>query len=104
MLITKSLNHCYRAAIARIQRPVYARQYPVKLINEDGSSITINYPEPIAIIQLPFDISKLDEVERKRRLLKRQIASKSDSKKVKDEIIDKSVKFDPKKYLIKMKQ
>jgi large subunit ribosomal protein L55 len=104
MLITKSLNHCFRAAIARIPRPVYARQYPVKLINEDGSSITINYPEPIAIIQLPFDISKLDEVERKRRLLKRQIASKSDSKRVKDEIIDKSVKFDPKKYLIKMKQ
>ena len=66
-----------------------------------GSSITINYPEPIALIKLPFDINLLDEVERKRRLIKRQMVGKTDSKKVKDTFIDKETKFDPKKYLTK---
>lgn len=103
LLSTLIRSHSYRASIGRIRRPVYARQYPVKLVNPDGSSIQINYHEPIAIIQLPFDISQLDEVERRRRLLKRQMSSKVDAKKVKETFFDKDLKFDPKKYL-KMKQ
>lgn len=41
MLIPNSLlstlvrTHCYRASIGRIKRPVYARQYPVKLVKPD---------------------------------------------------------------------
>jgi hypothetical protein len=46
----------------------------------------------------------LDEAERKRRLLKRQMSGKTDVKKIKETFIDKETKFDPKKYLIKMKQ
>ena len=96
-------SHCYRASIGRIKRSVYARQYPVILVKPDGSSITINYPEPIAMIKLPFDITQLDEVERRKRLLKRQMSSKVDPKKTKETFIDKEIKFDPKKYL-RMKQ
>lgn len=96
-------SHCYRASIGRIRRPVYARQYPVKLVKPDGSSITINYHEPISIIKLPFDVTQLDEAERRRRLLKRQMSSKVDPKKTKETFINKEIKFDPKKY-IRMKQ
>ncbi|RNA41437.1 39S ribosomal mitochondrial [Brachionus plicatilis] len=91
----------YRASLNSIKRPVYARMYPVTLVKPDGSSITIKYHEPIAIIKLPFDINQLNETEKKRRMLKRQMSSKGDRKSSDsvNQIMDKTVKFDPKKYL-----
>lgn len=96
-------NHAFRASIAPIKRGIYARQYPVTLIKPDGSTIQIKYHEPIALIKLPVDVNKLSEDERKKRLMKRQISSKGgDTKQASDKnesIIQKGVKFDPKKYL-----
>lgn len=93
-------GNCFRASFGKIARPVYARMYPVKLVKPDGSSITIQYHEPISIIKLPFNINELDEAERKRRLLKRQMSGKTETKKKSSGIlIDKKIKFDPKKYL-----
>lgn len=92
----------YRASIGAIKRPVFGRMYPVVLVKPDGSSINIKYPEPIGVIQLPFDVSQLNEVEKKRRLLKRQMSGKSGQKKNNEEeeqIISRDVKFDPRKYI-----
>ena len=95
----------FRASMGKINRPVYGRMYPVKLVKEDGSSINIMYHEPIAIIKAPFNIDNLDETERKRRLLKRQMAGKTDTKKKSSGIlVDKAIKFDPKKYLKQKKK
>lgn len=89
------------ASLGPITRPVYARLYPVKLIKPDGSSINILYHEPIGLIKLPFDLSQLDENEKRRRLLRRQTSVKVDAKRAADNlnIIDKKTKFDPKKYI-----
>ena len=100
-LIAFVRHSCYRASIGTIKRPIYARLYPVVLVKPDGSAINIKYREPISVMRLPFDINTLSEVEKKRRLLKRQMLSKSDSKKTneKEKNVDKDIKFDPKKYL-----
>ncbi|CAF0744121.1 unnamed protein product [Brachionus calyciflorus] len=91
---------CFRASLGVIKRPTYSRMYPVTLVNPDGSSITIKYHEPIAIIQLPYDINQMSETEKKRRMLKRQMTGKTERKTTtKTEILDRNVKFDPKKYL-----
>ena len=93
-------TNCYRAALGTIKRPAYSRLYPVTLVKPDGSSITIKYHEPISIITLPFNINELDETERKRRLIKRQMSNKSmNTKKSSGIMVDKAIKFDPKKYL-----
>lgn len=94
-------DSCYRASLNSIKRPVYARMYPVTLVKPDGSSITIKYHEPIAVIKLPLDLNQLNESERKKRMLKRQMSGKGDRKSNEsvNQILDKSIKFDPKKYL-----
>lgn len=99
-------NSCYRASLNRIKRPAYARLYPVTLVKPDGSSITIKYHEPISIIKLPYDLNLLSDIDRKRRMLKRQMSGKTDKKQasLNEEIIDKTTKFDPKKYLIMNKK
>ena len=91
--------HCYAASLGAIKRPVYARTYPVKLVKPDGSSINIKYHTPVGIIKMPYDINQLDEAERKRRLLKRQMVTKQVKKE--SIILTKQVTFDPRKYLNK---
>ena len=94
-----SRGHCYTASLGTIRRPVYARTYPVKLIKQDGSSINIMYHTPVGVIKLPYDLNLLDEVERKRRMLRRQMSTKQVKKE--SNILIKQVTFDPRKYLNK---
>lgn len=63
------------------------------MVNPDGSTFTVRYHEPRAIIKLPFDLSKLTEAERKAKLEKRKPKSKV---KIEDEVDDK---FSANKYL-----
>ncbi|XP_055376836.1 39S ribosomal protein L55, mitochondrial [Condylostylus longicornis] len=81
------------AAITKIKRPLYCRQYPVVIVNSDGSSINIRYSEPRKIIKLPLNINTLSESERKAR-----IEARKAKKKV---IIEAEMEntFDSKKYL-----
>ena len=96
-------HNCYRACIGKNPREKFARLYPTILVQPDGSSIRINYREPISIIKLPFDLSTLDEEERKKRLSKRQMGVKKVVVKSEDDEInfDKKTKFDPRKYIKK---
>jgi hypothetical protein len=64
------LKRSHLFSLGEIKRPLYAQLYPTVLVKPDGSTIRINYHEPLAIINLPFDLSNLDEQERKRRLMK----------------------------------
>jgi large subunit ribosomal protein L55 len=66
--------------------------YPTLLVYPDGSTVTIRYKEPRAIIKLPIDLSKLSEAERAARLEKR----KPKKKVVIEEDIDDS--FDVNRY------
>ena len=100
ILTTCIRSNSFRASLSTIKRPAYSRLYPVKLVKPDGSSIIIKYHEPIAIITLPVNINELDEAERKRRLMKRQMTGKTTSaKKSSGIVIDKEMNFDPRKYL-----
>ncbi|KAL5283170.1 MRPL55 family protein [Megaselia abdita] len=80
-------------AVTRIHRTCYARQYPVSVVQSDGSSITIRYQEPRKIIKLPLDLSTLTEVEKKARLDARKPRKLI---KIEDEVEDN---FNSKKYL-----
>ena len=55
-------------SITRIRKQVYARMYPVRVINPDGSSYMIRYEEPLGVIRLPQDPNTLSDEEKKARL------------------------------------
>nr|CAH7725100.1 unnamed protein product [Callosobruchus chinensis] len=86
------------ATITRPHRHTYLRMYPTLLVNPDGSTITIRYPEPRQIIKLPLNIWTLSESERKARLENRKPKTKV---KIEDDIEDT---YDSKKYLKYLKK
>jgi large subunit ribosomal protein L55 len=94
-------HSCHRASIGKNPRPLFSRLYPVVLVRPDGSTIRISYREPISIMKLPFDLSTVDEYERKKRLLKRQMGAKKVVTKSEDDEInfDDKTKFDHRKYI-----
>lgn len=67
-------------------------------MNPDGSTFSIRYHEPRAIIKLPVDLSLLSEAERKARIEKRKPRRKI---RIDDEIADT---FSAGKYLSYMKK
>ncbi|XP_038069246.1 39S ribosomal protein L55, mitochondrial-like [Patiria miniata] len=74
-----------RAVIAKTNRKVYTRQYPVLVVNPDGSTFRIKYKEPQKIIKLPLDINSLTFDERKKRLSRYQVRKK---RVIKDDLGD----------------
>ena len=93
-----------RACLGKNSRAAFTRLYPTVLVRPDGSSIRIRYSEPIGILKLPFDLSTVDEVERKKRLIRRQMVSKKVVlKNDDDEINFNKTTFDPRKYIKKTK-
>lgn len=81
-----------RAAVTKVKRALHARQYPVNLVNPDGSTIRIKYPTPRVIVKLPLDFeSASPELQRLIRL----------SRQSKETVVKKEevkVAFDPLKY------
>ncbi|MCP9260151.1 hypothetical protein DINM_003333 [Dirofilaria immitis] len=63
--------NAYRAAISRIKRSKYVRQYFVTLLHPDGSTILIRAAEPMDLIQMPFNITILTDEERRHLEMKR---------------------------------
>ena len=63
-------NRSHLFSMGEIKRPAYAQLYPTVLVKPNGSTLRISYHEPIALINLPFDLSTLDERERKLRIMK----------------------------------
>nr|CAH0098069.1 unnamed protein product [Daphnia galeata] len=81
---TRQLNG-HRASIGSIGRSIYVRTYPSLLVQPDGSTITVRYKEPRAIIKLPIDMSTLSEAEKQKRLTLRKPKKKV---KIEEEIED----------------
>ncbi|KAI8119779.1 39S ribosomal protein L55, mitochondrial [Lucilia cuprina] len=81
------------AAVTRLHRSIYARQYPTVVVLPDGSTINIRYSEPRKIVKLPLDLSTLTEAERKARLEARKPRKKV---KIVEEVEDN---FNAKKYM-----
>jgi len=84
-----------RAAVARIKRPVYTRQYPTTLVRPDGSTITVKYPEPRLLLRLPLDQETATPEQ------KRQITLIRRPKKTLTIDEDSGATFDPMKYIKK---
>ncbi|KAL3267993.1 hypothetical protein HHI36_007127 [Cryptolaemus montrouzieri] len=92
------LLNALSASITKPHRCTYTRTYPTTLVNPDGSSFTIRFPEPREILTLPLNIWTLSEAERKAR-----IDSRKPKKKVKYED-DFEDGYDSKKYLKLLKK
>lgn len=58
----------YLFSITRIRKAAYARTYPVRVINPDGSSYIIRHEEPIGVVRIPQDPDCLSEEEKKARM------------------------------------
>lgn len=81
-----------RAAVTKIRRTLNARQYPVTLVNPDGSTIRIKYPTPRVVVKLPVVFETASpELQRLIRL-----SRQSKETTVKKE--EFKVAFDPLKY------
>ncbi|XP_060527609.1 large ribosomal subunit protein mL55 [Cylas formicarius] len=89
---------CFSGSITKPHRLTYTRTYPTLLVNPDGSTFTIRYPEPRQIIKLPLNIWTLSEAERKQKLELR----KPKQKMVIQEDIEDS--FDSSRYLNYLKK
>lgn len=50
--------NAWTAAITRPHRLTYARTYPTVLVQPDGSTYTIRYPEPRCIIKVSYTLNK----------------------------------------------
>ncbi|KAL1494763.1 hypothetical protein ABEB36_010309 [Hypothenemus hampei] len=90
--------NCWSAAITRPHRLTYTRTHPTMLVQPDGSTYTIRYPEPRKIIKLPLNIWTLSESERKARLDRRKPKRKV---VIEDDIEDS---FDSANYLKYLKK
>ncbi|XP_019630364.1 PREDICTED: 39S ribosomal protein L55, mitochondrial-like [Branchiostoma belcheri] len=81
-----------RTTIARLNRTKYARTYNARVVQPDGSTITVPYKEPIGVIKMPLDIDSLSDQERRLRMAKRM---PKQVQRVEEEFEDD---FDAKRY------
>ena len=91
-LFSRNLDQ-WTAIPTRKHRRTNVTLYPTVLQLPDGSTLNIQYHEPIEIIKLPLDLSTLSEAERKKKLERRIPKSKV---KIVDDIDDD---FDESRYL-----
>ncbi|CAG9529875.1 unnamed protein product [Cercopithifilaria johnstoni] len=80
------------AAISRIKRAKYIRQYHVTLLQPDGSTVPIRAAEPLNLIQMPFNLDSLTDEERRHLEMKRHKTRKLTKKQ-------ETVKFNADEYI-----
>uniref|UniRef100_A0A8R1Y975 39S ribosomal protein L55, mitochondrial n=1 Tax=Onchocerca volvulus TaxID=6282 RepID=A0A8R1Y975_ONCVO len=84
--------NAHRAAISRIKRAKYVRQYYVTLLHPDGSTVGIRATEPMDLIQMPFNMDTLTDEERRHLEMKRHKIKKFTKKQ-------ETVKFNADEYI-----
>ncbi|VDK66193.1 unnamed protein product [Onchocerca ochengi] len=82
--------NAHRAAISRIKRAKYVRQY--YLLHPDGSTVGIRATEPMDLIQMPFNMDTLTDEERRHLEMKRHKIKKFTKKQ-------ETVKFNADEYI-----
>ncbi|KAM9307907.1 large ribosomal subunit protein mL55 [Gastrophryne carolinensis] len=81
---SSALHDSNRACIGRSGRTTYLRNYPLLLVQPDGSTITVHYKEPRRLLTMPIDVTTLSEEERRARQRLRDQAKRSKTKKEKE--------------------
>ncbi|OZC12666.1 hypothetical protein X798_00298 [Onchocerca flexuosa] len=84
--------NAHHAAISRIKRAKYVRQYYVTLLHPDGSTVQIRAAEPMDLIQMPFNMDTLTDEERRHLEMKRHKLKKFTKKQ-------ETVKFNADEYI-----
>jgi len=82
-----------RAAITRVKRDRYQRHYPLTLVQPDGSTIQVKYPEPRVLLRLPINLETATPEE------KRKITFLRSPKQTLNVSEDTGDTFDPTKYI-----
>jgi len=89
---TRLLN-ANRAAITKVKRARYQYLYPTNLVQPDGSTIQVKYPEPRVLIRLPVDLETATAAQ------KRKIQFIRSPKQTLKVVEDSGDSFDPSQYL-----
>jgi len=89
---TRQLN-ANRVAVTKVKRARYQYLYPTTLVQPDGSTIQVKYPEPRVLIRLPLDPETATEAQ------KRTIQLIRSPKQTLNVVEDTGEVFDPSKYL-----
>jgi len=94
LLVQQQRNlNANRAAITRVKRERYQRLYPITLVQPDGSTIQVKYPEPRILLRLPINLETATPEEKRKVTFLR---SPKQTLNVSEDIGDD---FDPTKYL-----
>ncbi|XP_066301717.1 large ribosomal subunit protein mL55-like [Branchiostoma lanceolatum] len=91
-LVHQVRHNSNRTTIARLNRSRYMRTYNARVVQADGSTITVPYKEPIGVIKMPLDIDNLSDQERRLRMARRM---PKQVRQVEEEFEDD---FDAKRY------
>ena len=67
------------AQFGRLKRQVYAKRYPLRIVNKDGSCYDVMFKEPRAIFHLPHNMSALTGEAKHQYLLERKSRLKRQS-------------------------
>jgi len=82
-----------RAAVTKIKRTRYPYLYPVTVVQPDGSTISVKYPEPRHLIRLPIDLETATPEQQRRIHFIRS------PKQTLNVVEDTGDSFDPSQYL-----
>ncbi|XP_023349780.1 39S ribosomal protein L55, mitochondrial [Eurytemora carolleeae] len=94
VLVSQQRNlNCNRAGITRTKRAMYMYQFPTSVVNPDGSTIQVKYPEPRVLLKLPLDLESATPAQ------KRQIQLIRRPKQALKITEDTGDSFDPLKYI-----
>ncbi len=82
----------------KLKRKIYAKRYPLRLVNSDGSCFHIMVNRPQLIFHVPFDKSKLSPQELNRYLLERKSKLTKKLETRQETVLDNDIQFEHSDY------
>ena len=88
-------NNSTVAQFGKLNRRVYTRRYPLRMVNADGSCFDIMYSAPQSIFHVPFDTSHMTLQQlQKYKLERKSKSSRKQKTKKKESVNDEAIDFD----------